>query len=314
MKIGMVFFIMTSILALVGTLFGGAYSYSKNLDVLEQEVYEHLETAAQSRGSHINFLLEEQKEKLRILATHQDLSNEELREVNKINREFYEVFVMDAEGIIIASSDETKIGLDRVNDDYFIGGRKGPYIKDAYFSEDTKKNAIAVSVPFNEGVLVARIQLSILEEILLDKTGLGETGEIYLLNEEGYAITPLGKKEDTFLKFKVDSINSRDCFEDIEKYYNSETGEVEKHEENVQVYLDYLGEKVLGTHYHVAEKRWCLLAEINEDEILGIQKRAFQGTVLEIVIVLTLLIGFISYLVGRQLDKIFVYRKTKRKL
>ena len=56
-----------------------------------------------------------------------------------------------------------RIGKDKSNDDYFIYGKDKTYVKDAYFSETTRKNLIAISAPIQHpetkkvlGVLVAR--------------------------------------------------------------------------------------------------------------------------------------------------------------
>ena len=171
--------------AVLGILF---YTYSK--DSIEQGVYAHLETTAHSRADHIKSFLEEQKEKIETAATHQELSIEELKTIADINDEFYELFVLDSKGKIIASSDESKIGLDRSNKDYFISAKEETYMGDIYFSETTGKNSFIVSTPHASGILAARIDLLVLNEITEDKTGLGEAGEIYLINKQGYMISP----------------------------------------------------------------------------------------------------------------------------
>ena len=213
-------------------------------NVLNDQIFSHLETAAQSRAHHVGRFLEESKKFVEILAkdhhysdlllgiaepsaTYGEYNIEHYVDVlnHQIHGELYEIFIVDNGGEIIASTDGSSIDLNKSNDDYFIQGLKGVYIGDAYFFEPAGKNSIAISAPIKHpetgtvlGVIVVRIETTVLDEIVLDKTGLGETGEIYLVNEDGYMITPSRFEQDTFLKKKVDTENVEECFEDFEKY------------------------------------------------------------------------------------------------
>ena len=64
------------------------------------------------------------------------------------------------------------------------------------------------------GVVSSTMTFEMINEITTDRTGLGETGEIYLINRHGYMITPARFKKDSFLSTKVDNENVRQCFED----------------------------------------------------------------------------------------------------
>jgi len=59
------------------------------------------------------------------------------------------------------------------------------------------------------GVVVSRTRMSAIDMLLTKDTGLGETGKLYLINRNGYMITPSRFMKDTFLKLKVDTKNSR---------------------------------------------------------------------------------------------------------
>lgn len=280
--------------------------YSFSVNNLGDETSAHLETAVQSRSNHIDSLLEEQKEKVRIAAINSELTNEKLNEIKSLQEEFYEVFVLDSNGEIIASSNESQIGKDKSNDDYFINGKEGTYVKDAYKSETTGKNSFAIATPYNEGVLVARIETAVIDKITLDRVGLGETGEIYLINNEGYLITPSRFREDTFLKVKVDSINARDCLGMLENLgeENTTTHEEQMHEghEASTVFYDYMGINVLGSHYPLREMNWCLLAEIDESEVLTSANRMLWFTIIGGIIVM-FIFSIIAYLISRMISK-----------
>jgi len=256
-------------LALLIVNFGATYSYGVlEKEILEEKVLEHLETTAQSRVNHINEFLSKQKKIVKIAATHKELSYEELQKIRDTTLAFSEVFVMDSSGKIIASSDLSIIGKDKSDNIYFIEGKKDTYIKDIHYSETLDESALTVLTPFNKGVLIARINLEVLTKIVSDRTGLGETGETYLINKDGYMTTSSRflSDEETFLNEKIDTKNSRACLEDLEEYYVEEEAEVKEHKKLVS-YLDYRGEEVFGTHAHVLEMKWCLLAKIDKSEI-----------------------------------------------
>ena len=145
---------------------------------------------------------------------------ESLNEVNKelrsyLHGHFYEIFILDKNGKIVASSDERHIGQNKYDDDYFLNAKEETHLKDAYYSKTTEKNSLAVSTPiFNEvenllGVFVVRIETKELNKITEDRTGLSSTGEIYLINKDSYMITPSRflPEENTFLKTKVNRNN-----------------------------------------------------------------------------------------------------------
>jgi len=256
---------------------------------LEDEIFSRLSTIAQSRAHHIETFLETQKyaatqlsqslvlEEL-LSASKQspdytlrfDRAMRRLETTEKANEFTYELFVIDKTGKIVASSDRSRIGLDKSTDIYFLGARKGPCIKEAYLSETTGESSLAFSAPITDsktaeflGVIVARANLDMLNEITFDKTGLGKTGEIYLVNQYGYMITPSRSIKDTFLKLKVDTENTRKCLEDIKKFGSK------SHSHAPLIYRDYRGVKVLGIHDHIPQMKWGLLAEIDASEALA---------------------------------------------
>ena len=196
-------------------------------DSLQKAIFAHLRTTAKSRAEHVKTSLEDQKHEAELIAESYWLENametinnnhagspeliekimSELKEYAHPEQGLYEVFVLNLDGKIIASSDRSKIGLNRSTDAYFLEGKKKTYIKDAYYSETTKQNSICVSTPIRTdetgnllGVLVVRYNLKQLYKITTDTTGLGQTGEIYLVNKDGFIITPSRFRKDTFLK------------------------------------------------------------------------------------------------------------------
>ncbi len=322
-KISLPFFIIGAVLiAISGPVF---YGISRNN--LESAIFNHLKTTAHSRTLHVETFLNTQKERITQLsqsivlesflnssehdpgyAKKYDITKRRLEQTEEAGESVNEVFVLDKKGKVATSSDRKNIGLDRSTDAYFLEAKSGPYIKDACFSRITGQKAIAVSAPITDretksllGIIVGRISLSKLNEITADRTGLGKTGEIYLINKHGYMITPSRFIEDTFLKLRVDNENTRKCFEDARRFGAT------PHEHEVLVYTDYRGVKVIGVHDHIPEMQWCLMAEIDESKAFApLNKLKITLVIIMLIfpLVAWLLGSFISRLITRPIRKL----------
>lgn len=225
MKLSIILLVIFFIVALLGSIAGTSYYYIKSVDSVEEQVYFHLESIAQSRAHHIETWL-------------------------KVNGKPFEMFT-DSE-------------------------------------------------------------LEELNAILLDKTGLGETGETYLINKDSYAITSLLHVEDAVLKQKIDSINSRNCLGALDDSMEIQ-GEHVGHEA-IEVFLDYRGEKVIGAHAPIPGTGWCLLAEIDEAEVLGKQRKLFQKVSLTIIIAILIITILFGLIIGKFVDDAVVLKKKKKSL
>ena len=282
---------------------------------LNEQTKSHLETAAHSRADNIETLLKAEKEAINQLSEsivielllsgnkgdadytqkHETVTRR-LKNTADIRKDIFNILVLDKNGTVIASSDGTDIGTDRSSNPYFLGAKKGAFIKDAYTSS-IGENAIAFSAPvFNKektvflGVIVARVTMETLNKITTDRTGLGETGEIYLINKDSYMITPSRFKENTFLKQKIDTENAKTCLEHKKKQTDNhkDTGH-----EATTLHQNYMGRSVLGTHAHIDEMNWCLLAEISEQEAYAPITR-LRNTIHAIYFILSILVIAIS--------------------
>ena len=244
---------------------------------MEKSILDHLITAASSRANHVETFFKEHKTKVQLLASNtlfiQHIEPDEidtaitaLRKSIEAEEDFFEMFVMDPGGKIVVSTEESHIGLDRSKDICFSKGKKGPYVEDVRYSETTKKSTIAIAVPIldNEdkrflGVFVARFELTGLYKIVSNPIGLGQTGEIYLINKDYYMVSPSRFAEDVILKQKVDTSNAKHCMEHRDKEHMTKS-------KMISIFQDYRGIEVLGTHAYISSMQWGLLAEIDAKE------------------------------------------------
>ena len=322
MKIGTKITLCFFLIAVLLTTLAISVVYVVERRDLRNAVFAHLDTASEARVDHINGLLEMQEAIVRqlsqsivleeFLSTKRQspdyaekfkIATEELERTQKANKKlFYECFLLNKEGRVVASSNKVRVGLDRAGDDYFLGAKEGVHIKDAYYSETTKQQALAFSAPVINsktkeflGVVVNRVSLDVLNEITTDRTGLGKTGEMYLINRNGYMLTHSRFVKNNFLQLKVDTLKANIFFENAE-----ETG-VDTHEHEPSIYRDYHGVKVLGVHVNVPRMQWCLLAEMDESEAFEPLRRLSF-----VLVALMILAPILTWLVGRFAAKLIV--------
>ncbi|MDP8299628.1 MAG: cache domain-containing protein, partial [Candidatus Tantalella remota] len=311
-KISRSFFLTAAILAVTGiSIF---YTFSQK--AIEKSVMSHLEIAADSRADQVNTFFDNKKSLMLLVAQTEiirktleldviaGLSPEVMEKVNSqlsdfmaSNEDICEVFLMESSGRIVASSDEEHVGFDKCTDAYFLGARTGPYVKDAYFSDTKKRPSMAVSAPVFSGgtgeflgVVCVRIKLKYLEEIALDRTGMGDTGEVYIVNKYGYMITPLRWIKDTFLKQKISSGESTMILRDDEKGGGNEGV--------IDLYIDYRGSPVIGACSYVAPMEWKIIAKQDVKEAL----RSIEGLKMLGALII-LVVPLLAWLIGLVVSK-----------
>jgi len=278
-KISLAFFIVALVVSSAATLI----FYAIARDSLERSIFSQLETAAASRNRHIEMYLALLKQE-----THQTSKSASLENFLKISPEdprykdaflmsmdllkrkkectpsIYEYLLLDKNGVVVAASNEADIGKDKSLDAYYLRGQKSVFIKDAYFSEEKNMPLLAVAAPLNVpgsgeflGVLVVRITLDALNAITTNRTGLGQTGEIIIVNKYGYMITPSRFLKETSLKKRVETFNVREC---LKHFYKPD-------EECFEIIsTDYRGEEVLTTHDYMREMGWGIITKIDSKE------------------------------------------------
>jgi len=278
-------------------------------DTVENDVCNHLLTAAESRANHIETFLNGGTEAInqlsesivieRLLLTGKDYPDysgkyddviRRLKHTAAVKEHIYGVFVLDKNGTVVASSEEIDIGKDKSNDPYFVGGKEGVFIKDAYTSRNREMHSIAFSAPVNDGegavflgVVVMRVSIEELNEITADRTGFGETGEIFLVNKDGYMITPSRFLNNTFLKQKVETFHPGSEPEDV-RYSGG-------YENEVLLCKSYRGAEVIRVQTHIPEMNWTLMAEMGTEEAFAPVARIRDIMLLILVGVGILLLG-----------------------
>ena len=275
MKIQLKIFAIVIALIMVTGVTTIVVSQSVAENMLETEVYLRLETTVQSRADHVETVLKEYGVLTETLAAGNpckdmvDESKDYAERMKQINRrinntidthnEISRIRVLDENGTVIASS-HADVGLDRSTDDIFSKGKNGVYIGDLHTSRFTGITVLSASAPILvngefAGVLVINYDAEKkLFEIATERTGLGDTGEIYLVNDDGYMITPSRFVEGAVLETKASEIihHPEDACDNT-----------------AAMTTNYQGTSVLQVHKHIDEMDWVLVAEMSEEEALA---------------------------------------------
>lgn len=273
----MSWFLLVSIVpaSIVGYL--GYVNASKSID---NDHIELVDTATEIAGESMILFIKAQKDLIKSLSindTYRNYQNKEnlsliqdnLEEMVEDIKNFYELFLLDRNGIVIASSDPANIGLNKSKDDYFLGVKNSIdiHVKDIYRSSTTGEVGFAVSAPIFkshnsnvvDGVLVARYDLLELDGILEHAAeSIGETGDIFIVDDQKNIVTEsrfLG--DSVVLNTVYDSKYVTDCING---------------KENTGFTKDYRGRDVLGSYknseiFQELGKRWCMVSELDVEEI-----------------------------------------------
>ena len=157
------------------------------------------------------------------------------------------------------------------------------------FAEDSKIGDEAI------GVVISRMRTAAIDNILLNRSGLGDSGEIYIVNTKFLMLSESRFIENTIFTQKVDTIAVQKCFNEGIDYEG--------------LYPDYRGVYIYGSSYCAVDLGFVLLAEIDEAEtiqpIQTLQERIFETGLLIITGM-----AIIAFIVSRTFSKPLIKLKN----
>lgn len=207
--------------------------------------------------------------------------------------EFSEIFIMNSDGVVVISTDESQEGKIFSSQAFFSEGTKGPFINPPIYELSLSNYSIVISQPLKAsngntiGVLAGRVNLTTLNEIMKERAGLGETGETYLVNSNFAVLTDLRFQEtilgETYIH--TEGIN--------QAIQTKGTGSM--------IYPDYRNVSVMGVYHWIPELNIAVLAEHSEAEALQP-----VNIVLRISLIVTLITilfsSWIAFVITRQIS------------
>ncbi|MCF6149383.1 MAG: hypothetical protein E3K37_12080 [Candidatus Kuenenia sp.] len=198
-------------------------NYFQNKKALTRYTMDKLTAIAESKMTHIVSLLEAKKgrtidfssdgfikdrlgkinsEKFPVSKIISSLNRHLL--VNKLPLDSHigAIALLDTKGKVIASTDKTWINVDMSGDDIFLEGMKTrpgyAYVNQSAYSPYIKSDSFYIVVPIISGrypgmgirgLVVNCYNMSLLNEITTNRTGMGKTEEVYLVNKDKVMLT-----------------------------------------------------------------------------------------------------------------------------
>ena len=191
---------------------------------------------------------------------------------------------------------------DFLNDPLFKKGLTQSFID--FEPTPTGKKMIVVSPIYSEdskigdepiGVIISRMRTAVLDNILINRSGLGDTGEVYIVNDGFLMLSESRFFDDVIFKQKVDTIPVQECFREGK--------------DHIGFYPDYRGISIYGSSYCANDLGFVLLAEIDEAEtvkpILILQDKLFQTGIL-----ITTGMAIIAFAISKTLSRPLIKLKN----
>ncbi|MGR3300930.1 MAG: PAS domain S-box protein [Candidatus Scalindua sp.] len=305
---------------------------------IEQNIFDQLELAADELREHIKIFLKAKKDRIVDFSSDgfiktctekivhgidTSLSTSRLNRHLILNKKpvdeenLLEVFIVDLDGKVISSTETSHVGQDVSGEVYFSKVKeKRVFVNDLHYSPESRQNTFEVAGLLTAkegmrpiGIIVNRYRGDNLTGVTrsgisngLEKgrhlEGMGETGEVYIVNSERLMITESRFIEGAILKQVVDTEGVRAGFENVRG--------------TVDIYSDYRGIQILGVSRYIEDMDWVVLAEKDVSEafipLLRIRNLAIVIGITGIIIVVAIAI-FVSAEITRPINKLIAGTK-----
>ncbi|MBP0018596.1 MAG: HAMP domain-containing protein [Cyanobacteria bacterium SBLK] len=301
-----------SLLSLVTVSSAGAIAFFRGRAEIEKLVFERLEVTATLKEEALNLWVDNQRNAVASLARVpeirdlvEDLLTSEERETNyntlheyldsvlATKPEFLELFILsDIGGRILISTERDREGQYRVKDRYFTEGRLETFVQNVYPSSATGKPAMTIATPLADskgrrmGVLAAQLNLEKMDGIVFERTGLGESGESYLVDRFNLLVSADRFGREEYPK----GVHSRG----IEAALQEEDGR--------GLYRNYADIPAIGVYRWMEERELALLVEVQQWEAFAPARRLAWAIVISGSI-LALFLAAIVYILAKQIAR-----------
>ncbi len=317
------------IVSVVALSVTGFLSFNYADQILKERAGDQLLGESSIRGDTIRLLFESRIEQNNILANDpmiQSLISEmnhvpenQLKEVKESNRRDFLIQVQAFQELIgfsIGFEDVKMIGNDgkmlfslgsNTDEDFsrnsfFQRGLQEPFIE--FEPTEFGKKMIVISPVFDDdskkgdesiGVIISRMRTASIDNVLLSTSGLGETGKVYIVNENLLMLSESRFFENAVFEQKVDTLGVKKCFSEGQ--------------DNIGFYLDYRDVLIYGSSYCAKDLGIVLLAEIDKAEVEE-PINVLQNRILQTGIVITIGMGIAAFAISKSISKPLIKLKN----
>ncbi len=260
------------VLSLIPLAVAGGIGYAISRRAMRDAAFDELRGVASGRREAIQVLEEVRLQEVVEIATRPSVIEElklasptmmeslntELLRIQSVIKGFTTLYVFDAEGLVVASTDADLIGRSFADLDEFELAQKEPHVDSTIHLDEKGREVFDMSVPVFDpntgeflGVVTGEVSTKRLNQITTLRDGLGDTGEVYIVDYDQYMITESRFVENAPLNQKVDTFGVQEALEG---------------REGVDTYTDYRGHEVVGAYLGMPEYSWILIAEMDQRE------------------------------------------------
>ena len=317
------------IVSIVSLTITGFLSFNYADQILKERAEDQLLGESSIRGDTLRLLFESRIEQNNILANDpmiqflilemNKVTEDKLKDKKEITRKDFLIQVQAFQELIGFSIGLEDVKIIGVNGKIFfsLGGIKnGDFLGNPLFQRgleesfiefeptENGKKMIIVSPVFADddkrgdepiGIIVSKIRTAAIDNILLDRSGLGDTGEVYIVNDEFLMLSESRFFENAVYNQKVDTLGVQKCFNEGEN--------------NLGFYVDYRNIPIYGSSYCAKDLGIVLLAEIDEAEVekpIGIlQDRIFQTG-----IIMAIGMGIVAFIISKSFSRPLIKLKN----
>lgn len=279
------YFLLLSLVT-VGLVSFSAYWRARK--ALERSVFEGLNASATFKAGELNRWVSDQAKDVSLLATSPYIMEEAqalfaepyqspafrqrhrqllayLQKLIAARPDWQEVMLLTSNGgqILLSSTPDFE-GQYRVSDRFFMEGKQDLFIQTVYPSPITAKPTMTISHPLVPGdggpafgVLAVNLNLDRMDEIIQDRTGLGQTGETYLVDQFNVFVSSQ--------RFGRDDYPRGVHTQGINAALAGENG--------AGMYTNYAEVPVIGDYRWIEEQQLALLTEIHQQEAFAPARR-----------------------------------------
>jgi signal transduction histidine kinase/HAMP domain-containing protein len=272
MKISIKIIVLLEVLLIGSIGIIGFFASISGTQAINTRIEDQLESVVTLKQYYLANHIEETEQKLRHLSKHittamNNQSNyhlfirETMQSYLDDADEFTEFFILDYKGVVQISTNTDHERKIRSNENYFQYGKNNSYIQSFYYDLFIKNTSIIFSLPIKGkndellGVLAGRGNVNLISDIIDDVSGLGNTGETFLVNGFNYLISDLRKQESESLKKNIHTPIVEYCLDEKPvsfSFYDS--------------YYDYNNDLVIGGSLFIPELNAGLIAKIDQNE------------------------------------------------
>jgi HAMP domain-containing protein len=218
---------------------------------------------------------------------------DDIQKIDKYAEKFDEIFTVNSQGVIVFSTDSNQEGKIVSGETYFKEGLSRDFLDTPKYYIAYQKPTMVVSMPVkNPGnntvyVLAGRINFRQINEIMTERTGLGETGETLLINSFNYAMTDLKEEDNAAFKKTIYTDAVKSCLQ---------------HHDGYTEFNDYSGTPVLGNYRWMDNFDMCLVVKVDKTEITAPVSLLLETTV-AVALITSIVVMVIGVIFAKTITK-----------